>query len=73
MATKKKAAPQEAPKTIKIRQFRSEIGTKRTHREVLRSLGLRKPHHVVERVDTPAVRGMVKKIEYMVEVVEDPS
>ncbi|MEM7483373.1 MAG: 50S ribosomal protein L30 [Acidobacteriota bacterium] len=60
-------------KRIKIRQVRSAIGTKRPHREVLKSLGLRHPHHVVERVDTPAVRGMVAKISYMVEVVEEAS
>lgn len=69
MAKKKKGQPE----TIKIRQVKSAIGTQRTHREVLRSLGLRKPHQVVERVDTPAVRGMVKKIDYLVEVVEEAS
>jgi large subunit ribosomal protein L30 len=52
---------------------KSAIGTKRPHREVLRSLGLRRPHHVVERQDTPAVRGMVNKISYLVEIVEEPS
>jgi large subunit ribosomal protein L30 len=40
---------------------------------VVRSLGLRHPHHVVERQDTPAVRGMVNKVAYMVEIVEEPS
>ncbi|HEX4965732.1 MAG TPA: 50S ribosomal protein L30 [Thermoanaerobaculia bacterium] len=57
-------------KTIKIRQVRSGIGTKKGHREVLRSLGLRRLHHEVERADTPAVRGMVKKVEYLLEVEE---
>lgn len=61
----------ETTKTIKIRQVRSGIGTKRGHREVLRSLGLRRIRHVVERPDTPAVRGMVKKIPYLVEILED--
>ena len=60
-------------KTLTIRQVRSPIGHKRTHREVLRSLGLRRIRHEVERPDNPAVRGMVNKISYMVEIVEDPS
>jgi len=57
-------------KTIRIRQVRSAIGTKRGHREVLRGLGLRRIRHVVERPDTPAVRGMVRKIQYLLEVEE---
>ena len=61
----------ETTKTIKIRQVRSPIGTKRKHREVLQSLGLRRIRHVVERPDTPAVRGMVNKIPYLVEIIED--
>jgi large subunit ribosomal protein L30 len=57
-------------KKIKIRQVRSAIGTRREHREVLRSLGLRRIRHEVERVDTPAVRGMVAKVQYLLEIVE---
>ena len=57
-------------KKIKIRQVRSGIGTRREHREVLRSLGLRKIRHEVEREDTPAIRGMVAKVQYLLEIVE---
>lgn len=57
--------------TIKIRQVRSGIGYPRKQREVLRSLGLRRLHQVVERQDLPAVRGMVAKIPHLVEVVEE--
>ena len=57
-------------KKIKIRQVRSAIGTRREHREVLRGLGLRRIRHVVEREDTPAVRGMVAKVQYLLEIVE---
>jgi large subunit ribosomal protein L30 len=57
-------------KTIRIRQVRSSIGTVPAHREVLRGLGLRRIRHVVEREDTPAVRGMVTKVSYLVEVIE---
>jgi large subunit ribosomal protein L30 len=58
-------------KTIKIQQVRSPIGRPKEQREVLRSLGLRRIRHVVERVDTPAVRGMVTKISHLVEIVEE--
>jgi large subunit ribosomal protein L30 len=57
-------------KTIKIRQVRSVIGTKREHREVIKSLGLRRIRDEVERPDTPAVRGMVRKVQYLLEVEE---
>lgn len=56
--------------TVKIRQVRSAIGYHRSQREVLRGLGLRRIRHVVERVDTPAVRGMIAKIAHLVEVVD---
>lgn len=57
-------------KKIRIRQVRSAIGTRREHREVLKSLGLRKIRHEVEREDTPAVRGMLAKVGYLLEIVE---
>ena len=61
----------EKKKTIRIRQVRSSIGTKPNHRETLRGLGLRRIRHEVERVDSPAVRGMVARVSYLVEVIED--
>ena len=60
-------------KTIKIRQVRSPIGYNKKQREVLRSLGLRRIRHVVERQNSPAVRGMIRKISHLVEVVEEAS
>ena len=58
-------------KSLKIQQVRSVVGRPRTQREVVRSLGLRRIRHVVEREDTPAVRGMVAKIPHLVEIVEE--
>jgi large subunit ribosomal protein L30 len=58
-------------KTVKIRQVRSSIGTPQSHRDTLRGLGLRRIQHTVERQDTPAVRGMVAKVPYLVEVLEE--
>lgn len=57
-------------KKIKIRQVRSVIGSRREHREVLKGLGLRRIRDEVVRDDTPAVRGMVAKVQYLVEIVE---
>jgi large subunit ribosomal protein L30 len=56
---------------IRIEQIKSPIGYPKTQREVLRGLGLRRIRHVVERQDTPAVRGMVRKISHLVRIVED--
>ena len=66
-------ADNQEGKKIRIRQVRSSIGTKRGHREVLRGLGLRRIRHEVVREDTPAVRGMVHKVSYLLEVREEPS
>ncbi len=57
--------------TIRIEQVRSPIGRPGRQREVLRGLGLRRIRHVVEREDTPAVRGMVNKVAHLVRVLED--
>ena len=58
-------------KTLRIRQIRSVAGRPRNQREVLRSLGLRRMWHEVERQDTAAVRGMVNKVPHLVEIVEE--
>jgi large subunit ribosomal protein L30 len=57
-------------KTIKIRQVRGLAQVRRVDREVMRSLGLRRIRHVVERQDSPAVRGMLARVSYLVEIVE---
>lgn len=53
-------------KTLKVTQIRSTIGTKKSHRDTVRGLGLRRMHHTVELEDTPAVRGMINKVYYLV-------
>ena len=60
-------------KKIRIEQIKSPIGYPRNQREVLRSLGLRRIRHVVDREDSPAVRGMVKKIPHLARIVEESS
>lgn len=57
-------------KMIKITQTRSAIGRLPKHKATLMGLGLRRIGHTVEREDTPAIRGMVNAIYYMVKVEE---
>jgi large subunit ribosomal protein L30 len=66
-ATKKTAA---TAGTVRIKMIGSVIGCPEKQRETVRGLGLRRIHQVVERVDTPAVRGMVKKIPHLVAIVD---
>lgn len=58
-------------KTIQVQQTKSGIGRLPKHRATLRGLGLNKMHKIVTLEDTPAVRGMINKVSYMVKVVED--
>jgi large subunit ribosomal protein L30 len=52
-------------KKIRIKLVRSVIGTKESHRATIRGLGLRRLNQVVERQDTPEVRGMINKVSYL--------
>lgn len=51
---------------IKVTLVKSPIGTKESHKACVRGLGLRRMHHTVEVEDTPAVRGMINKVYYLV-------
>lgn len=55
-----------ADKKIKVTLVKSVIGTKQDHRATVRGLGLRRLNHTTELQDTPAVRGMIKKVAYLV-------
>ena len=56
--------------TIKIKQTKSRIGAPAVQRRTLDSLGLRKLNHVVEHEDTPSLRGMIRKVQHLVEVID---
>jgi large subunit ribosomal protein L30 len=58
-------------KTMKVKLVRSTSGRLKSHQACVRGLGLRRMHHVVEVEDTPSTRGMVNKVSYMVQVLED--
>jgi large subunit ribosomal protein L30 len=55
-----------AEKTIKVTLVKSVIGTKQDHRATVRGLGLRKLNSSAVLQDTPAVRGMIRKVAYLV-------
>lgn len=53
-------------KKIKVTLVRSLIGTRPEHRACVRGLGLRWRNHTVEVIDTPATRGMINRVAYLV-------
>jgi len=65
-----KAKPATSGKKIRVTLVKGLVGTKHTHRESVKGLGLRHREHTVEVVDTPAVRGMINKVSYLVKVEE---
>jgi large subunit ribosomal protein L30 len=55
---------------LRVTLIRSTNGKIQSHRETVRGLGLRRMHHTVEVEDTPAIRGMINKVNYLVRVEE---
>jgi large subunit ribosomal protein L30 len=62
---------QKKAKTLKVKMIGSVIGCPEKQRATVRGLGLRRLHQVVEREDTPMVRGMVKKVPHLATIVEE--
>ena len=56
--------------TIKIKQIKSHIGASADQKRTLLSLGLRKISQVIEKEDTPSIRGMIRKVHHLVTIVE---
>ena len=57
-----------ADKKLKVTLVRSTAGRLAAHKACVAGLGLRRMHHSVEVIDTPSVRGMINKVNYMVKV-----
>ena len=57
-----------AKATIKVTQIKSSNGRLKNHRACVAGLGLRRIGHTVEVEDTPSVRGMINKVNYLVRV-----
>jgi len=51
---------------LRVTLVRSVVGTRPEHRASVRGLGLRRLNHTVELPDTPAIRGMLRKVSYLV-------
>ena len=70
MAKGKKAGAAAGDGRLRIKPIGSIIGCPIKQRQTVRGLGLRRMHQVVERPDTPAIRGMVKKVPHLVRIVD---
>jgi len=60
----------DTPATLRVTWIRSTIGHRAAARGTIRALGLRRLHHSVEVADTPQTRGMLRRVAFLVEVVE---
>ena len=70
MAVKKKSENTKPSGKLRVKWVVSFISCTDDMRQTIRGLGLRRLHQVVEREDTPAIRGMIHKVRHLVEVVE---
>ncbi len=59
-----------AQKTLRVTLEKSKFGRQPSHRACIEGLGLRKRHDMVEIQDTPAIRGMINKVSYLLKVEE---
>jgi large subunit ribosomal protein L30 len=57
--------------TIKIKLVRSTICTPQKHKNIVKSLGLKKLNRIVVKPDTPGFRGMVLKVPHLLEIVDE--
>lgn len=55
-------------KKIRVKLVKGLAGTKQQHRDTVRGLGLKKLNQVSELADTPAVRGMINRVNYLVRI-----
>jgi large subunit ribosomal protein L30 len=55
-------------KTIKVKLVRSTVGCRQPHRDTVRGLGLKRINSVSELKDTPEVRGMINRVNYLVRI-----
>jgi len=70
MATKKQSKKEAAATKIRGQYYRSTIAFPKKQKEIVKSLGLRKLNQVVERPDTPSMRGAVAKVPHLLRIIE---
>jgi large subunit ribosomal protein L30 len=69
MNDSKKSDVNPAKATVTVKLVKSIAGTRESHRATVRGLGLRKTNSTSTLEDTPAVRGMINKVSYLVQVI----
>jgi large subunit ribosomal protein L30 len=57
-------------KTVFVTLVRSPIGYTKDQKQTVLALGLRRMHQTIEHKDTPALRGMIRKVEHLVQIEE---
>lgn len=57
--------------SLRLQYYRSAIATPEKHKKVIKGLGFTRLNQVVEREDTPSVRGMVKTVPHLVRILEN--
>ena len=62
--------PQAGARTIRIQYYRSAIACPKKHKIIVRSVGLTRLNQIVERPDTPSMRGVVAKVPHLLRMVE---
>jgi large subunit ribosomal protein L30 len=70
MAQQNKGQEQPGGAKIRIQYYRSAIAAPKTHKQIVRSLGLTKLNQIVERTDSPATRGFVQKVPHLLRIIE---
>jgi len=67
MAGKKKSND----RTIKIQQIKSAIGYRKKQKLTIEALGIHRMGQVVEKKDTPQIRGMIRKVSHLLKIIEE--
>ena len=67
--TSKKGIQSETGAMLRIQYVRSAIGTPPKHKLIVKGLGFKRLNQIVERVDTPAIRGMVAQVPHLVKIL----
>ncbi|MFP4621377.1 MAG: 50S ribosomal protein L30 [Bacteroidales bacterium] len=55
---------------LKVTQIKSKIGSTKRQKRNLEALGIKRINHTVEKEDTPQIRGMINKVDHLVQVEE---
>jgi len=70
MVAKKKSKNDAEQAKIRIQYYRSTIAFPQSQKDIVISLGLRKLNQIVERPDTPSMRGAVEKVPHLLRIIE---